>query len=146
MWQANERYPDPAVRVLDKEFLKYRLPLASVERLHTGCRWSEGPVWFGEHRAVIWSDIPNNRMLRWSPRDGMTVWRNGVDFTNGHTRERNGDLLHCSHGRRAILRTRCGPGGVDAAAPDEVVVGHYRGRRLNSPKPDARLTGPAPAR
>jgi len=71
MWQANERYPDPAVRVLDKEFLKYRLALASVERLYTGCRWSEGPVYVGDGRYLLWSDIPNNRVLRWDEETGV---------------------------------------------------------------------------
>ena len=61
MWQPSERYPDPAVRVLDPAFNQYRLMLASVERLYTGCRWSEGPVWFGDGRYLLWSDIPNNR-------------------------------------------------------------------------------------
>jgi sugar lactone lactonase YvrE len=65
MWQPNERYPDASVRVLDPSFNKYRLPLASVERLYTGCRWSEGPVYFGDGRYLLWSDIPNNRVLRW---------------------------------------------------------------------------------
>ncbi len=129
---ATPRTPFPAPEILDDRLAPV-LRGAVLERLCTGATWSEGPVWMHEDASVLWSDIPANRMLRWSQRDGMTVWRNGVDFTNGHTRERNGDLLHCSHGRRAIMRTRCGPGGVDAAAPDEVVVDHYRGRRLNSP-------------
>ena len=58
MWEPNDRYPDPAVQALDASFAKYRLPLASVERLATGCRWSEGPVYFGDGRYVLWSDIP----------------------------------------------------------------------------------------
>jgi gluconolactonase len=95
---------------------------AALERLCTGATWSEGPVWMHEDACVLWSDIPANRILRWSTADGMTVWRDGVDFTNGHARERNGDLLHCSHGRRAIVRTRCGPLGVSADALDDVVV------------------------
>ncbi len=106
---------------------------AVLQRLCTGATWSEGPVWMHEDGAVLWSDIPANRMLRWSAAEGMTVWRDGVDFANGHTRDRNGDLLHCSHGRRAILRTRVGPDGVRAHMPDEVVVDRFEGRRLNSP-------------
>src|ERR1041384_6760904 len=70
MWQPNERYPDASVRVLDPAFAKYRLPLASVERLYTGCRWSEGPVYFGDGRYLLWSDIPNNRVLRWDEESG----------------------------------------------------------------------------
>jgi gluconolactonase len=104
-----------------------------LERLCTGATWSEGPVWMHEDDSVLWSDIPNNRMLRWSARDGMTVWRSAVEFTNGHTRDLNGDLLHCSHGLRAIVRTCFKPGRVDPHARDEIVVGHYLGKRLNSP-------------
>ena len=106
---------------------------ASLERLCTGAVWSEGPVWLAEEDAVLWSDIPNNRMLRWSERDGMTVWREGVEFTNGHTRDRNGDLLHCSHGLRAIVRTPMVGGHVLPATPDEIVVDRFQDKRLNSP-------------
>jgi len=104
-----------------------------LERLCTGARWSEGPVWMHEDEAVLWSDIPNDRMLRWSARDGMTVWRTGVEFTNGHTRDLTGGLLHCSHGLRAIVRTRALAGGVHADTPDEIVVDRHLGKRLNSP-------------
>ena len=106
---------------------------ARLERLCTGAEWSEGPVWMHEDDAVLWSDIPNNRMLRWHECEGMSVWRSGVEFTNGHTRDLNGDLLHCSHGLRAIVRTRSSTGGVHADAPDEIVVDRYLGKRLNSP-------------
>jgi len=106
-------------------------PDETLERLATGAAWSEGPVWMHEDGSVLWSDIPNDRMLRWHPVDGMTVWRDRVEFTNGHTREADGALLHCSHGQRAIVRTR-----LDAQArplADEIVVDRYQGRRLNSP-------------
>ena len=106
---------------------------ASPERLCTGAVWSEGPVWLHEDDSVLWSDIPNNRMLRWSEADGMTVWREGVDFTNGHTQDLNGDLLHCSHGLRAIVRTPMHSGQISAVTPDVLVVDRYQGKRLNSP-------------
>ncbi|WP_307655160.1 SMP-30/gluconolactonase/LRE family protein [Variovorax paradoxus] len=106
---------------------------AQLEKLCTGAQWSEGPVWMHEDEAVLWSDIPNNRMLRWSEREGMTVWRTAVEFTNGHARDLNGDLLHCSHGLRAIVRTRLLPSGLRADTPDEIVVDRYLGKRLNSP-------------
>ena len=86
-----------------------------------------------EDDAVLWSDIPNNRMLRWSQAEGMCVWRSEVGFTNGHARDLNGDLLHCSHGLRAVVRTRAGVSGVSPNSPDEIVVDRYQGRRLNSP-------------
>lgn len=106
---------------------------ASLERLCTGANWGEGPVWLHEDDSVLWSDIPNNRILRWSQNDGMSVWRNNAGFTNGHARDINGDLLHCSHGLRAIVRTRVGAIGLDPNCTDEIVVDRYQGFRLNSP-------------
>ena len=104
---------------------------AAIEILAEGYTWSEGPVWLPESGELLWSDIPNNRMLAWSDARGMRVWRDAADFTNGHVRDRDGSLLHCSHGRRAILRTRLNRLGQ--AVSDEVVVDSYQGRRLNSP-------------
>ena len=104
---------------------------AQLERLASGAIWSEGPVWMHEDQSVLWSDIPNNRMLRWHPTEGQSVWRDHVEYTNGHYREADGALLHCSHGHRAIIRTRS-PVGVDKSV-DEVVVDRFNGRRLNSP-------------
>jgi gluconolactonase len=106
-------------------------PGESLERLASGATWSEGPVWMHEDGSVLWSDIPANRMLRWHPGDGTSVWRHEVEFTNGHTREADGALLHCSHGQRAIVRTRFKAGLAEAT--DDVLVSHYQGRRLNSP-------------
>ncbi len=63
-WTPSERYPDPAIQTLDPSFGKYRLALAGVERLATGMRWCEGPVYFGDARCLLWSDIPNNRIMR----------------------------------------------------------------------------------
>ena len=108
------------------------LPLAGerLEQLACGAIWSEGPVWLPDEDAVLWSDIPNDRILRWSAADGMSVWRTGAEFTNGHALEADGSLLHCSHGQRAIVRTRR---SGDRWCEDELVVSHYQGRRLNSP-------------
>jgi gluconolactonase len=102
-----------------------------LERLATGAIWSEGPIWMHEDNSVLWSDIPNNRMLRWHPSGGQTVWREQIEFTNGHTREADGALLHCSHGLRAIVRTRK-PFGAERGV-DEIVVDRYQGKRFNSP-------------
>jgi len=104
---------------------------AALERLCTGAQWGEGPVWIHEEAALLWSDIPNDRMLRWSDSEGMTVWREHVEFTNGHARERDGSILHCSHGQRAIVRTRLRD-GLDSTL-DEIVVDRFDGKRLNSP-------------
>jgi gluconolactonase len=119
------------IEVFDARFAAVAAGGPALERLCTGAVWSEGPVWMREDGSVLWSDIPNNRMLRWHPASGMTVWREGVEFTNGHAREADGALLHCSHGQRAIVRTHFGPGLQ--VLGDEVVVDRYQGRRLNSP-------------
>jgi gluconolactonase len=127
MWQPSERYPDPAVRVLDPAFNKYRLALASVERLFTGCRWSEGPVWFGDGRYLLWSDIPNNRILRWDEETGtVSVFRKPSNNANGNTRDRQGRLVTCEHDARRVTRTE-----YDGAIT--VLADAYQGRRLNSP-------------
>ena len=99
----------------------------ALERLCTGAIWSEGPVWIAEDDSVLWSDIPNDRVLRWSARDGMRVWRQGVEFTNGHARDLDGSLLHCSHGLRAVYRT-----DVDGAN-QRIVVDRWEERRFKSP-------------
>jgi gluconolactonase len=72
-WAPSERYPDASVQVLDPSFAKYRIFNAAVERLATGMRWSEGPAWFGDGRYVLWSDIPNNRIMRWLEETGVAV-------------------------------------------------------------------------
>lgn len=120
-----------SISVLDPRFAAVARGAGELQRLCTGAVWSEGPVWMREDRSLLWSDIPNNRMLRWSADSGMTVWRDSVEFTNGHAREADGSLLHCSHGLRALVRTRFGPGLQPSG--DEVIVSHYLGRRLNSP-------------
>ena len=122
--------------VFDARFASVAQGASALEKLCTGAVWSEGPVWMREDNSVLWSDIPNNRMLRWHADTGMTVWRDKVEFTNGHTREADGSLLHCSHGLRAVIRTRfVRTRFADdlAQGVDEVVVSHYQGKRLNSP-------------
>jgi len=125
-----------AVDILDPRFSPVALGAGPLERLCTGAVWSEGPVWLAETGEVLWSDIPNDRMLAWHPRQGLRVWREACEFTNGHVREWRGGrptgaLLHCSHGRRAVLRTRLDAQGRPEG--DDVVVERYQGRRLNSP-------------
>lgn len=106
---------------------------AQLEKLCTGAMWGEGPVWLPAEQVLLWSDIPNNRMLRWSAAEGMSVWRERVEFSNGHTLDVHGNLLHCSHGLRAILRTPARNGRILPETVDELVVDRYQGRRLNSP-------------
>ena len=127
MWEPSSRYPDPAVQVLHDDFNKYRLALASVEQLYTGCRWSEGPVWFGDGRYLLWSDIPNNRMLKWDEETGaVSVFRQPSGFANGNTRDRQGRLVTCEHGARRVTRTE-----YDGAIT--VIMDSFEGKRLNSP-------------
>ncbi|HCD26190.1 MAG TPA: gluconolactonase [Gammaproteobacteria bacterium] len=120
------RYPDPAVKVLDKRFRRYVLGSSAVERIWTGGRWAEGPVWFGDMGTLIWSDIPNNRMLQWRAADGETcLFRQPANFANGNTRDGQGRLLTCEHGRR-LTRTEH-DGSVT------VLAEHFAGKRLNAP-------------
>ena len=127
MWEPSTRYPDPAVQVLDPAFNALRLPLASVERLFTGCRWSEGPVWFGDGRYVLWSDIPNDRILKWEEETGaVSVFRKTSHNANGNTRDRLGRLVTCEHRGRRVTRTE-----YDGSIT--VIADHYQGKKLNSP-------------
>ncbi|MDH4390756.1 MAG: SMP-30/gluconolactonase/LRE family protein [Aquabacterium sp.] len=117
--------------VLDPRFAIVAQGATALQRLATGAVWSEGPVWVPALGALLWSDIPNNRMLGWRPGTGQWVWRALAGFTNGHALSADGALLHCSHGQRAIVRTRFDATGQPL--PDEVLADRYQGRRLNSP-------------
>ena len=126
-WRDHPRYPDPAIETLDERFAQYRIFSAAVERLHTGCRWSEGPVWFGDGRYLLWSDIPNNRMLKWEEETGsVSTYRGPSDFANGNTRDRQGRLVTCEHGGRRVTRTE-----YDGTVT--VLMDSWQGKRLNSP-------------
>jgi gluconolactonase len=126
-WQPSQRYPDPSVQIVDQSFARYRLGLAKIERLATGFRWSEGPAWFGDGRYLIWSDIPNNRMMRWDEETGSaTVFRKPSNFSNGNTRDRQGRLVTCEHGGRRISRTEYD--GTITTIADK-----FEGKPLNSP-------------
>ena len=127
-WQPSPRYPDPAVRELDAAFARYRLPLAKVERLATGItRWAEGPVWFGDQRCLVWSDVPGDCMWRWDEATGAVgPWRRPSGYANGNTRDRQGRLVTCEHGGRRVSRTET-DGSVVAIAE------RFEGKRLNSP-------------
>jgi gluconolactonase len=101
-------------------------PAAEVEFLGGDCLWSEGPAWLPWEQAVIWSDIPNDRVMRWSVAEGVSVYRTGVEYTNGRVVDAAGGVVTCSHGRRRIERwNRDG-----TVTP---LVDRYQGRRLNSP-------------
>lgn len=120
-------YPDPAVETIDPRFAKYRHGNAAVERLWTGARWTEGPVWFGDARCLLFSDIPNNRMLRWDEETNqVSVYRRPSNNSNGHTRDRQGRLITCEHGTRRVTRTELN-GAIT------VLMDSYQGKRLNAP-------------
>jgi gluconolactonase len=126
-YTPNPRYPDPAVEVLDERFLPLRLYSASVEQLATGLRWAEGPVWFGDGRYLLVSDIPNDRILRWDETSGVTSeFRRPSNFANGHARDRQGRLIGCEHGGRRVTRTEH-DGSIT------VLAERVDGLRLNSP-------------
>jgi gluconolactonase len=126
-WQPSERYPDPSVQVLDPAFNKYRLGLASVERLYTGTRWNEGPVYFGDGRYLLWSDIQNNRIMRWNEDNGrISVFRKPSNNANGNTRDRQGRLVTCEHDTRRVTRTE-----YDGTIT--VLADKFDGKPLNSP-------------
>lgn len=126
-WEPAQRYPDPRVRSVDPEFDRYRLGLAKVERIATGMRWSEGPVWFGDGRFLLWSDIPNNRIMKWEEETGtVSVFRKPSNNSNGNTRDRQGRLITCEHDTRRVTRTE-----YDGSIT--VVADELDGKRLNSP-------------
>ncbi len=125
-WEPALRLPDPAVRVLDERFRRYAIGNARVERLATGCRWAEGPVWFGDHGALLWSDVPNDRLLRWDEQTGMSVFRRPSNHSNGNARDLQGRLVTCEHGTRRVTRTEH-DGSVT------VLADSFEGARLNSP-------------
>ena len=120
-------YPDAAVEVIDPRFAKYRVINGAVERLYTGARWAEGPVWFGDGRYLLFSDIPNNRMLRWQEETGeVSVFRNPSNYSNGNYRDRQGRLLTCEHDARRLTRTE-----YDGAIT--VLMDRFQGKVLNAP-------------
>ena len=121
------RYPDPAIEVIDPQFAKYVLGSAALERLYTGARWTEGPVWFGDGRYLLFSDIPNNRILRWTEETGeVTVYRQPSNNCNGHTRDLQGRLITCEHLTRRVTRTEH-DGSIT------VLIDRFEGKRLNAP-------------
>ena len=111
--------------IYDPLFASYVLGNAPPKRLATGFDWVEGPVWFGDMGCLLFSDIPNNRILRWS-EEGLTTFRQPSNFANGHTRDRQGRLVSCEHGTRRVTRTEW-DGGIT------VLADGYTGKPLNSP-------------
>jgi gluconolactonase len=116
----------PDFEIRDDRFRSMVLPNAPLETLGEGYRWLEGPVWFADHDCLYVSDIPNDRILRWSESGGVSVFRRPSGFANGHARDRQGRLIGCSHHGRCVTRTE-----LDGTVT--VLASSYRGKRLNSP-------------
>jgi gluconolactonase len=120
-------YPDPAIEVIDERFGPLTIWNDRIERLWTGGRWLEGPVWFGDGRYLLFSDIPNDRILRWDETTGgVSVFRQPASHSNGHTRDRQGRLVSCEHHARRVTRTE-----HDGALT--VLLDRHDDRRLNAP-------------
>ena len=124
----NARYPDPAVLILDPSFAKYRIYSSTVEQVATGMRWAEGPVYFPNGGYVLVSDIPNNRIMKYSEKDGsFTVFRKPANYANGNARDRQGRLITCEHSvTRRVTRT-------EKNGKITVLADSFEGKRLNAP-------------
>ncbi len=119
--------PDTRFEPLDPRFGALYFGTAQIERLTTGCRWAEGPAWFAAGRYLVWSDIPNDRMLRWDETDGsVSVFRQPAFNTNGHTVDLQGRLVSCEHRGRCVSRT-------EHDGSRTVLASHFEGKRFNSP-------------
>lgn len=113
--------------ILDERFRACVKTSARVEKLFEGCRWAEGPAYFPAHRSLVWSDIPNDRMLRWDETTGTVgVFRQPAGYSNGNTVDRQGRLVTCEHGHRRVTRT-------EHNGTITVLADRYDGKRLNSP-------------
>ncbi|HKJ94813.1 MAG TPA: SMP-30/gluconolactonase/LRE family protein [Gammaproteobacteria bacterium] len=117
---------DQDYEYVDPRFHYCVLPNAWIDRLYTGTRWAEGPVYFADGDYLLWSDIPNNRLMRWTESGGVSVFRHPSNYINGNTRDRQGRLVSCEQGGRRVIRTE-----YDGSIT--VLADSYRGKRLNSP-------------
>jgi gluconolactonase len=117
---------DGLYEIFDKRFRSLMIGIAHLDKLADGCVWAEGPVWFADGGYLLWSDIPNNRMLRWMPETGVSTYRAESNNSNGNTRDLQGRLVTCEHLTRRVTRTE--PDGSITVIADK-----HKGKRLNSP-------------
>lgn len=118
---------DPCFEVLDERFARFAMGNVHLDKLYTGCRWAEGPAYFPAGRYLVWSDIPNDRMMRFDETDGsVSVFRSPAWNSNGNTVDREGRLISCEHRGRCVSRT-------EFDGTRTVLVSHVDGKRLNSP-------------
>ena len=120
-------YPEPAVEIIEESFRKYVIFNAGMERIFTGCRWAEGPVWFGDGGYLLFSDIPNNRILRWSEdTNNVSEYRIPSNNSNGNARDTQGSLITCEHLTRRVTRT-------EHDGTISVIADSFRNFKLNAP-------------
>jgi gluconolactonase len=120
-------YPDPDIITIDPSFNALRVGNTPIQRLWTGGLWCEGPAWNGQGRYLIWSDIPNNRQMRWLEEDGrVTVFRQPSGNSNGNTFDHQGRQLSCEHSGRRVVR-------YEHDGSITVIADSFQGKRLNSP-------------
>tara|TARA_B100002003_G_scaffold231574_2_gene242699 strand:+ start:1238 stop:2212 length:975 start_codon:yes stop_codon:yes gene_type:complete len=120
-------YPEPAVEIIDERFRKYFIGNTGLERIFTGCRWAEGPAWFGDGRYLLFSDIPNNRLLRWIEETGqVSEYRIPSNNANGNVRDNEGRLVTCEHLTRQLTRT-------EHDGTISVIASSYKNIRFNAP-------------
>jgi gluconolactonase len=128
-WSGQQpvRYPDPDVIALDPRFQKYAIGSAAIQRLWTGARWAEGPAWNAAGRYLVWSDIPNNRQMRWLEDDGhISAFRTPSEYSNGNTFDFEDRQIACQHGLRRVVRYE-----FDGSVT--VIAEKWQGKPLNSP-------------
>ena len=120
------RYPDPDIVVLDKRFAKYKVGNKQIQRVWTGAQWAEGPAWSGEGKYLVWSDIPNNRQMRWLEEDGHISQFRSSHYSNGNTFDYQGRQLCCEHAARRVTR-------YEHDGKLTVVADKFDGKKLNAP-------------
>jgi gluconolactonase len=119
--------PESPFEIIDKRFSRLFIGTAHLDKLFTGCRWAEGPAYFPAGRYLVWSDNPNNRMLRYDECDGsVSVFRHPSNYSNGNTVDRQGRLVSCEHGGRRVSRTE-----FDGTVT--TIADRHQDKRLNSP-------------
>ena len=120
-------YPDPDIIALDPRFRRYILFNTPIRRHYIGTLWAEGPAWNGSGRYLVWSDIPNNRQMRWLEEDGhVSVFRSPSGHSNGNTFDHEGRQISCEHGNRRVAR-------YEHSGAVTVIADRFEGSRLNSP-------------
>ncbi|HKA00422.1 MAG TPA: SMP-30/gluconolactonase/LRE family protein, partial [Candidatus Solibacter sp.] len=121
------RYPDPDIVTLDRAFAKYAMFNAVIYRHYVGTKWAEGPAWCAQGQYLVWSDIPNNRQMRFSVDDDhVSVFRNPSGYSNGNTFDQQGRQLSCEHVGRRVAR-------YEHDGTVTTIADKYNGKPLNSP-------------